>query len=101
MSDSTMHTLVHSAITAARELGIERLILAATPPCPDPSSLFSLVCAAHGFQGWWCRPAPIQIYRHPKMGTTLRRRTNALSMAIGLADITREVHNLNNFTPAG
>jgi hypothetical protein len=76
MSDSTMHALVNSAITAARELKIERLILAATLACPDPRSLFLLVCAAHGFQGWWCRLAPIQIYLHPKMGTTLRRRTN-------------------------
>lgn len=71
-----MLAFVHSAITAARELGIERLSLAATPACPDPSSLFWLVCAAHGFQGWWYSPAPIQIYLHPKMGTTLRRCTN-------------------------
>ena len=40
MSDSTMHALVHSVITAARELKIERLILAATLACPDPRSLF-------------------------------------------------------------
>jgi hypothetical protein len=73
MSDSPMHALVHFAITAAGELEIERLSLAATPARLDPSSLFSLVCAAHGFQGLWYRPAPIRIYLHQKMGTTLRR----------------------------
>ena len=40
MSDSILHALVHIAITAAGELGIERLSLAATPARPDQSSLF-------------------------------------------------------------
>ena len=38
--DGTMHSLVRSAITKAKELGIEHLSLAATPACPYPSSRF-------------------------------------------------------------
>ena len=40
MPDGTMHALVHSAITAAKEMGIERLSLAAAPACPYTSSRF-------------------------------------------------------------
>ena len=40
MPDGTMHALVRSAITKAKELGIEHLSLAATPACPYPSSRF-------------------------------------------------------------
>ena len=40
MPDGTMHALVHSAITAAKEQGIERLSFAAISACPDPRSRF-------------------------------------------------------------
>lgn len=40
LPDGTMHSLVRSAITKAKELGIEHLSLAATPACPYPSSRF-------------------------------------------------------------
>jgi phosphatidylglycerol lysyltransferase len=102
MSDSTMHALVHSAITAARELKIERLILAATLACPDPRSLFFRWSARRTVSK--AGGAGLRQFKStftPKWEPRYAAAQTALSMAIGLADITREVHNLNKVTPAG
>jgi phosphatidylglycerol lysyltransferase len=93
MSDSTMHALVHSAITAARELKIERLIL--THAAFFRWSARRTVSKAGG--------AGLRQFKStftPKWEPRYAAAQTALSMAIGLADITREVHNLNKVTPA-
>lgn len=92
--DGTMHALVHAAITAARQAGVKRLSLAATPACPDPHSRF--------FR-WAARQVVIKAG-----GTGLRQfkssfapnwepryaaAPNRTALVIGLADITCQVHN--------
>jgi phosphatidylglycerol lysyltransferase len=91
--DGTMHALVHHAIICARHAAIGRVNLAAVPACPDPGSAF--------FR-WAARVAIIKAG-----GTGLRQFKSAFSprwsaryaaaptpfaLAIGLADIAREVH---------
>jgi phosphatidylglycerol lysyltransferase len=101
MPDGTMHALVHSAITAAKELGIERLSLAATPTCPDPSSRFFRWSARRAVSkagGTGLRQFKSTFA--PKWEPRYAAAQTPLSMAIGLADITREVHNPNKITPA-
>ena len=101
MPDGTMHALVHSAITAAKELGIERLSLAATPACPDPSSRFFRWSARRAVSkagGTGLRQFKSTFA--PKWEPRYAAAQTPLSMAIGLADITREVHNPNTITPA-
>ena len=92
----TMHALVYAAIKAAQTSGVPRLSLASTPACPDPHSRF--------FR-WAARQAVLKAG-----GTGLRQfkttfapdwepryaaAPSPLALVIGLADITREVHQPN------
>jgi hypothetical protein len=70
-------TLLSTAqLQQQKNLGSNAPSLPQHPPVLTQAAFFSLFCAAQGFQGWWYRPAPIPIYLHPKMGTTLRFCTN-------------------------
>ena len=96
-----MHALVHSAIMAAKELGIERLSLAATPACHNPSSRFFRWSARRAVSkagGTGLRQFKSTFA--PKWEPRYAAAQTPLFMAIGLADITRAVHNPNTITPA-
>lgn len=91
--DGTMHSLVHQAILAARSEGVGLLSLAATPACPDPGSriwrwLSMQVVARAGGPGlrqFKSAFAPRWVPRYAAAPGPLR-------LAIGLADVAREVH---------
>ena len=100
MPDGTMHAPVHSAITSAKELRIERLSLAATSACPDTSSRFFRWSARRAISK--AGGTSLRQFKStfgPKWEPHFAAAQTPLSTAIGLADITREVHNTNTITP--
>lgn len=94
LPDGTMHALVHAGIMAAKQAGVVRLSLAATPACPDPHSKF---------YRWAARQAVVKAggtglrqFKStfaPKWEPRYAGATTPHAMLIGLADITREVHH--------
>ena len=92
--DGTMHALVHAGILAAARAGIPRLNLASTPACPDPQSPF--------FR-WAARQAVVKAGGtglrqfkstfDPKWEPRYAAAPSPCALVIGLADITREVHD--------
>lgn len=93
MPDGTMHALVVDAVLAAKSTGIRRVSLAATPACPDPASAFfrwaamQAVARAGG-------PGLRQFKSAfaPRWAPRYAAARNGVSLCLGLADITREVH---------
>lgn len=91
--DGTMHTLVAQAIAEARRAGIQRLSLAATPACPDPSSVFYRWAAVKvveksgglGLRQFKSAFAPLWQPRYAAA-------PNVAGLVIGLCDIAKEVH---------
>ena len=89
-----MHTLVHEAIETAKIRGIPNVSLAATPACPDPSSAIWRAFSRRvveraggpGLRQFKSAFAPSWQPRYAAAPGPLR-------LAIGLADITREVHD--------
>ncbi|MEP3845082.1 MAG: phosphatidylglycerol lysyltransferase domain-containing protein [Paracoccaceae bacterium] len=87
-----MHALVHQTIEAAKTRGIPTVSLAATPACPDPSSAFWRYVSNQvvtrtsgpGLRQFKSAFAPTW---HPRYAAA----PNPIKLAIGLADITREV----------
>ena len=94
MPHGTMYSLVHNAIITEKEVGIERLSLAATPACPDPNSRFFRLAARRAMTragGTGLRQIKSNFAHkwEPRYAATQTK----MSLAIGLADITHEVHN--------
>ena len=87
-----MHALVHQAIEAAKIRGIPTVSLAATPACPDPSSAFwrfvsNQVVSRTSGPGLRQFKSAFAPTWHPRYAAA----PGPLKLAIGLADITREV----------
>ncbi|MEO0939819.1 MAG: phosphatidylglycerol lysyltransferase domain-containing protein [Pseudomonadota bacterium] len=91
--DGTMHALVQAGIDAARGAGATRLSLAANIACPDPASrlwraLSRWAVARSGDAG-------LRQFKSSFAPTWSPRYVAApgpLSLALGLADIAREIH---------
>ena len=92
--DGTMHSLVLRAITEAKSNGVKTVSLAATPACPDPDSAIWRAIAKHvvnsaggpGLRQFKSAFAPAWVPRYAAA-------PGKLGLALGLADIAREVHH--------
>ncbi|MEO9515661.1 MAG: phosphatidylglycerol lysyltransferase domain-containing protein [Paracoccaceae bacterium] len=87
-----MHALVHQTIEAAKTRGIPTVSLAATPACPDPSSAFwryvsNQVVTRTSGPGLRQFKSAFALTWRPRYAAA----PNPIKLAIGLADITREV----------
>ncbi len=89
-----MHALVHASIEVAKTRGVPAVSLAATPACPDASSpiwraISMQIVERAGGPGLRQFKSAFAPTWHPRYAAA----QGPFRLAIGLADIAREVHN--------
>lgn len=99
--DGTMHALVHHALDAARQGGIARLSLAATPACPNPHSAVMRWLAQHivkraGGPGLRQFKSAFAPYWQPLYAASPTRT----GLTLGLLDVARAVHRPDPLIPS-